>query len=200
MHSWEQVPSMTEGGMSWFTDLTVADPYFLLPVASSAIFLLTVELGAADGMQVSTLAPPPDTFSPASFDHATGYCTDGMPSGCLDGQSADHQTETCSTAAVAALPGLHAHAGPGCEAAGAHEVDLPGAGGGDGALDSLHAAGAGPMLRSTCTHAATLQSIAHVQWFFFWTCIGRVLCAPHPAAPARTGLPHGVLRMCAEMD
>ncbi len=44
---------MTEGGLYWFTDLTIADPYYLLPVASSAIFLLTVELGAADGMQAS---------------------------------------------------------------------------------------------------------------------------------------------------
>lgn len=42
---------MTEGGVSWFTDLTMADPYYILPVASSAVFLLTVELGAADGMQ-----------------------------------------------------------------------------------------------------------------------------------------------------
>ena len=40
--------------MYWFTDLTVADPYYLLPIASSAVFLLTVELGAADGMQVLT--------------------------------------------------------------------------------------------------------------------------------------------------
>ena len=47
-----QVPSMTVGGALWFTDLTVADPYYLLPIAASGVFLLTVELGAADGMQV----------------------------------------------------------------------------------------------------------------------------------------------------
>lgn len=46
-----QVPSMTVGGALWFTDLTVADPYYLLPITASALFLLTVELGAADGMQ-----------------------------------------------------------------------------------------------------------------------------------------------------
>ena len=40
------------GGALWFTDLTIADPYYLLPITASAIFLLTVELGAADGMQV----------------------------------------------------------------------------------------------------------------------------------------------------
>ncbi len=42
---------MTEGGVAWFTDLTLADPYYALPIMSSAVFLLTVELGAADGMQ-----------------------------------------------------------------------------------------------------------------------------------------------------
>lgn len=42
---------MTVGGALWFTDLTVADPYYLLPITASALFLLTVELGAADGMQ-----------------------------------------------------------------------------------------------------------------------------------------------------
>ncbi|EIE26611.1 hypothetical protein COCSUDRAFT_39658 [Coccomyxa subellipsoidea C-169] len=46
-----KVPSMTEGGVAWFTDLTLADPYYALPIMSSAVFLLTVELGAADGMQ-----------------------------------------------------------------------------------------------------------------------------------------------------
>lgn len=46
-----QVPSLTVGGALWFTDLTIADPYYLLPIAASAIFLLTVELGAVDGMQ-----------------------------------------------------------------------------------------------------------------------------------------------------
>lgn len=47
---------MTVGGALWFTDLTVADPYYLLPIAASGVFLLTVELGAADGMQVRCAA------------------------------------------------------------------------------------------------------------------------------------------------
>lgn len=42
---------MTYGGMSWFTDLTVADPHYALPVLSALVFLGTIELGAADGMQ-----------------------------------------------------------------------------------------------------------------------------------------------------
>lgn len=46
-----QVPSLTHGGTLWFHDLTLADPTYGLPLVSAAIFLLTVELGAADGMQ-----------------------------------------------------------------------------------------------------------------------------------------------------
>lgn len=37
---------------AWYSDLTVADPYFTLPILSSLLLLLTVELNAADGMQV----------------------------------------------------------------------------------------------------------------------------------------------------
>ena len=37
--------------MFWFTDLTIADPTYALPVLTSLSFLATVELGAADGMQ-----------------------------------------------------------------------------------------------------------------------------------------------------
>ena len=46
-----KLPSFTEGGALWFTDLSVADPYYALPVLASATFLLTIELGAADGME-----------------------------------------------------------------------------------------------------------------------------------------------------
>lgn len=56
-----QIPSMTVGGALWFTDLTIADPYYLLPITASAIFLLTVELGAADGMQVCSVRRMPLT-------------------------------------------------------------------------------------------------------------------------------------------
>lgn len=46
-----KVPSLAEGGALWFTDLTVADPTFMLPVLAGASFLATIELGAADGME-----------------------------------------------------------------------------------------------------------------------------------------------------
>ncbi|XP_033209187.1 mitochondrial inner membrane protein OXA1L-like [Belonocnema kinseyi] len=34
------LPSMREGGLSWFTDLCVPDPYYLLPVTSSTTLML----------------------------------------------------------------------------------------------------------------------------------------------------------------
>ncbi|KAL4420074.1 hypothetical protein ABPG77_004339 [Micractinium sp. CCAP 211/92] len=46
-----KIPSLTEGGALWFTDLTAADPYFLLPALAGISFLATIELGAADGME-----------------------------------------------------------------------------------------------------------------------------------------------------
>eukprot|EP00884_Botryococcus_braunii_P009438 jgi/Botrbrau1/18496/Bobra.0072s0075.1 len=46
-----KVPSLMEGGLFWFTDLTVPDPTYALPIIASGIFLINVELGAADGMQ-----------------------------------------------------------------------------------------------------------------------------------------------------
>lgn len=46
---------MTVGGLPllWFQDLTIPDPYYTLPLLSAAIFLLSVELNLADGMEVS---------------------------------------------------------------------------------------------------------------------------------------------------
>lgn len=45
------VPSLTHGGAAWFPNLAAADPTYGLPLASAALFLATVEAGAADGMQ-----------------------------------------------------------------------------------------------------------------------------------------------------
>ena len=38
------VESMTTGGVLWFTDLTVCDPFFLLPIITAGTLLLTVEV------------------------------------------------------------------------------------------------------------------------------------------------------------
>jgi YidC/Oxa1 family membrane protein insertase len=46
-----KVPSLMEGGALWFTDLTIPDSTYALPLLASATFLLTVEAGAADGME-----------------------------------------------------------------------------------------------------------------------------------------------------
>lgn len=47
----ENMESFKEGGALWFTDLSTPDSLFIMPVLSGAFFLLTVELGATDGMQ-----------------------------------------------------------------------------------------------------------------------------------------------------
>jgi YidC/Oxa1 family membrane protein insertase len=44
------IPSIVAGGTAWFTDLSVGDPFFILPVASVATMVLLIELGA-DGAQ-----------------------------------------------------------------------------------------------------------------------------------------------------
>ena len=40
------VESMATGGLGWFTDLTVYDPYFVLPVISALTMLVTIEVGS----------------------------------------------------------------------------------------------------------------------------------------------------------
>lgn len=39
------VESMKDGGLWWFTDLTVPDPYCLLPLLTSTTVFITLELG-----------------------------------------------------------------------------------------------------------------------------------------------------------
>jgi len=50
------VTSMTTGGLLWFTDLTIPDPFYALPLLTAGTFLLTMEVGT-DGMRASTLSP-----------------------------------------------------------------------------------------------------------------------------------------------
>lgn len=47
------VDSLREGGLAWFTDLTLADPYYLLPIITSCTMLATIELGT-DGARLSS--------------------------------------------------------------------------------------------------------------------------------------------------
>ena len=43
------LPALTTGGIAWFPDLTLADPYYALPIISSAMTLLVLETGAETG-------------------------------------------------------------------------------------------------------------------------------------------------------
>ncbi|ORZ06012.1 60Kd inner membrane protein-domain-containing protein [Absidia repens] len=43
------VPGMAEGGMSWFTNLTAQDPYYILPAVSAAGMLAVLEAGTEAG-------------------------------------------------------------------------------------------------------------------------------------------------------
>jgi len=47
------VESMKEGGLFWFTDLTLADPYYILPLLTSLTLFITMELGV-DGVRLSS--------------------------------------------------------------------------------------------------------------------------------------------------
>ncbi|XP_064640751.1 mitochondrial inner membrane protein OXA1L-like isoform X2 [Lineus longissimus] len=47
------VPSLKEGGLFWFTDLTCTDPYFALPALTALTFYLTIELGV-DGVRAGS--------------------------------------------------------------------------------------------------------------------------------------------------
>ncbi|XP_042874412.1 mitochondrial inner membrane protein OXA1L-like [Penaeus japonicus] len=46
------VESMQIGGLAWFTDLTISDPYYLLPVITSLTMMATIELGT-DGARLN---------------------------------------------------------------------------------------------------------------------------------------------------
>jgi YidC/Oxa1 family membrane protein insertase len=42
----ESFPSFTSGGLLWFSDLTRADPYFLLPILSASVLLVSTEISS----------------------------------------------------------------------------------------------------------------------------------------------------------
>ncbi|KAJ8339645.1 hypothetical protein SKAU_G00342780 [Synaphobranchus kaupii] len=48
--SYLPVPSMQSGGLWWFTDLTAADPFYILPLAVTASMFAILELGAESGV------------------------------------------------------------------------------------------------------------------------------------------------------
>lgn len=44
-----KIPSLTTGGVLWFTDLSIADPYYLLPILTAVSLHLVVRVGAEFG-------------------------------------------------------------------------------------------------------------------------------------------------------
>ncbi|KAK4703551.1 YidC/Oxa1 family membrane protein insertase, partial [Phenoliferia sp. Uapishka_3] len=48
------IQSLHTEGAAWFTDLAAADPYYVLPIASTALTLATIELGVDATTQVQT--------------------------------------------------------------------------------------------------------------------------------------------------
>ena len=50
------VKSMEAGGLYWFTDLTIADPYFILPIITASSLLIHLKVGG-DGLNLDALPP-----------------------------------------------------------------------------------------------------------------------------------------------
>jgi len=50
------VPTLSTGGLAWFTDLTLADPTYILPVVTCSTIYLQLYLGA-DGLNTSNIPP-----------------------------------------------------------------------------------------------------------------------------------------------
>ncbi|CAK9291385.1 unnamed protein product [Gordionus sp. m RMFG-2023] len=49
------IESMQTGGLFWFTDLTLADPYYLLPIITCSTLFLTLEFGVESGMRANMM-------------------------------------------------------------------------------------------------------------------------------------------------
>ncbi|GAB6033380.1 hypothetical protein CHUAL_013143 [Chamberlinius hualienensis] len=49
------VMSMKAGGLYWFTDLTMSDPFYILPLLTCATLFVTLEIGAEGGMRTDNM-------------------------------------------------------------------------------------------------------------------------------------------------
>lgn len=58
----ETFPSFKQGGALWFTDLSIADPTYMMPILASAGFLVTIELGGEAGEQKDQTAQMKNIF------------------------------------------------------------------------------------------------------------------------------------------
>ncbi|KAI3385018.1 hypothetical protein SNEBB_003192 [Seison nebaliae] len=49
------LPSLVDGGCLWFTDLTVADPYYIVPIVTAFTMYLTIEMGTEAGIKANSM-------------------------------------------------------------------------------------------------------------------------------------------------
>ncbi|XP_041635736.1 mitochondrial inner membrane protein OXA1L [Cheilinus undulatus] len=61
------VPSLQTGGMLWFTDLTAADPFYILPLAVTGTMFFILELGAESGIDNPNLRAMKTVFRVMPF-------------------------------------------------------------------------------------------------------------------------------------
>lgn len=50
------VEGFSSGGALWFTDLTIADPYYALPLISAATMWVVLKVGSESGIRSDTMA------------------------------------------------------------------------------------------------------------------------------------------------
>ncbi|XP_046870046.1 mitochondrial inner membrane protein OXA1L [Hypomesus transpacificus] len=88
--SYHPVPSMQTGGLFWFTDLTAADPYFILPLAVTGTMFFILELGAESGIDNPNMRAMKTVFRimpfiilPLTINFPTAVFTYWMTSNCF---------------------------------------------------------------------------------------------------------------------
>ncbi|KAK7909632.1 hypothetical protein WMY93_014316 [Mugilogobius chulae] len=84
------VPSLQTGGTLWFTDLTMADPFYILPIAVTGTMFFILELGAESGVDNPNLKTMKTVFRimpliilPLTINFPTAVFTYWMTSNCF---------------------------------------------------------------------------------------------------------------------
>lgn len=88
--SYLPVPSLQTGGALWFPDLTVADPYYILPLAVTGTMFFILELGAESGIDNPNLRAMKTVFRimplvilPLTINFPTAVFTYWLTSNCF---------------------------------------------------------------------------------------------------------------------
>lgn len=84
------VPSLQTGGLLWFTDLTAADPFYILPLAVTGTMFFILELGAESGVDNPNLRAMKTVFRimpfvilPLTINFPTAVFTYWLTSNCF---------------------------------------------------------------------------------------------------------------------